>query len=491
MRASFSLLAVFAFSTGLLGTAAASAQTECSASIPCGGAQNCIFPERLGGETGICVRLGCAGVTEIARLTGACFGPLGDTPRDAFLSGDCDGDLVPNGLEPGALCDGGAVVSLSLAGRVQWHAPQRFDVAGGAAIAPRDATSFVPDAIGIGCQRSRPCPALPSGPTLASRCVYLVHDPTLGDIGVCTYYVDDRDDDSCLTTSFSGDGCLADSGEPHERWEHGDCDADGLINKLDPNVCSQLELMGMVSEGVVMCALGTIDTDVCRDGTVGEVASGQGGCATDAAASGAFAPFAYCCRSYEDCPTPFDPSDASRARCVFLTDDAMGELVGACTYDGASLPDDDTCRTHATLSPTCMSGEVSYSNWANGHCDLGCDDHANYADEVVCSICPDGDAGMNVLEDAAIEGLDAAIEANDAGGRDAAQLPFDAASEDAPGLDAPGLDAARPPPASFNGSGCRCSLAQRGASSRSLAFLVCLGAILRLARGALGRRRQR
>lgn len=62
---------------------------------------------------------------------------------------------------------------------------------------------------------------------------------------------------------------------------------------------------------------------------------------------------------------------------------------------------------------------------------------------------------------------------------------------DAPGLDAPGLDAARPPPASFNGSGCRCSLAQRGASSRSLAFLVCLGAILRLARGALGRRRQR
>jgi hypothetical protein len=475
MRASRAFFAAFVLFAMMLGTTAASAQTECSASIPCGGVQSCLFSERLGDETGICVRLGCGGVTDTGRLAGACFGPLGDTPRDAFLGGDCDGDLIPNGMDLGALCDGGVVVSLGVTGRVQWHAPQRYDVADGAAIAPRDATSNVPDAIGIGCDASHACPALPNGPELSSRCVYLVRDPTIGEIGVCTYYVDDRDDRSCLATSFSGDGCLDDSGEPNERWEHGDCDRDGLINKLDPHVCSQLELMGQVSEGFAMCALGATDTSRCA-GEVGEIASDQFGCTTEV--TGAFAPFAYCCRSYEDCPMPFELGSPSRARCVFLADGPAGSPVGACTYVGTFVPDDDTCRAFTPpLGPTCMSGEVSYTAWANGHCDRACDDHANYADEVVCSICPD--AGVSS------DGGGPA----DSGGLDAGDL--DAGALDAASEDAPGLDAATAPPASFAGSGCRCGLAHRAASSRALGLLVCLGAALVLARGALGRRRQR
>lgn len=479
MRASRVGFACFVFFTVALGTSAASAQTECSPSIPCGGVQTCVFPERLAGETGICVRLGCGGVTDTLRLAGACFGPLGDTPRDAFLSGDCDGDLVPNGMELGALCDGGPVVSLAITGRVQWHTSQRYDVTDGAAIAPRDATSNVPDAIGIGCDASRACPPLPSAPELASRCVYLVRDPMIGEIGVCTYYVDDRDDRSCLATSFVGDGCLVDSGEPNERWEHGDCDDDGLINKLDPHVCSELELMGQISEGFAVCAPGTVDTSACV-GDVREIASGQFGCTTEV--SGAFAPFAYCCRSYEDCPMPFEPGTPSRARCVFLADDSMGNPVGACTYDGTFHPDDDSChRLGLPFAPGCFSGEVGYSAWANGACDT-CDGALNHADEAVCSVCPDAgapneDAGVASIDAAVSPGLDAATE--------------DAATADAATDDAPGLDAAAPPPATFAGSGCRCSLAHRAASSRALALLVCLGALATLARGALGRRRQR
>jgi hypothetical protein len=70
------------------------------------------------------------------------------------------------------------------------------------------------------------------------------------------------------------------------------------------------------------------------------------------------------------------------------------------------------------------------------------------------------------------------------------------ASIDAAMVDAPGLDAATRTPASFAGSGCRCSLAHRAASSRAIAFLACLGVALSLARRGLarrglGRRRQR
>lgn len=455
--------------------------------IPCGGVQSCIYPARLGDETGICVGRGCGGLTDTVSLASACFGPLGVTARDAFLSGDCDGDLVPNGMDVGALCDGGAVVSLSLAGRVQWHAPERYDVAEGSTIAPADAFSAVTDAIGIGCTERRPCPVLPSAPALASRCVYLVNDPTIGDVGVCTYYIDDRDDRSCLATSFSGDGCLADSGGPNDRWEHGDCDGDGLINKLDPRVCAQLELMGQVSDGYALCAFGTVDTPLCPDGTVGEIASGQYGCATEPTATGAFAPFAYCCHGYEDCPATQDPMSASRARCVFLGTSPSGDDIGACTYVGTFVPDDHTCQAFSPpLGRTCMSGEVSYTSWANGNCDLGCDDHLNYADEVVCSVCPPGDAGVDA---------DAWRDLDAWEGADAWAAPFDAAIDagdaDAASQDAPGLDAAAPPPSSFAGSGCRCSLAHRASSSPALGLLVLLGGLFAAGRRGLGRRRQR
>ncbi len=437
----------------------------CTAPTECGAGQGCVVSERLG--LGVCIPMRC-GTGDAGALRSGCFGP-GDTIAEEFASGDCDGDLVPNEAESDAsVCGGAAVIALDPSAGFRWVEPARLDV-GTAMIAPRDATSSVSYALGIGCSRSRPCPALPTGPELASRCIYVTHDGEAGDIGVCTYYVDDRDDDSCLIDDYDVAACLAmEPGEPpHVLWEHGDCDGDGLINKLDTDVCRTIELMGQVSGGFVECAHGSLDGTACTS-ELAEIASDRYGCAVDSV--GAFVPFAFCCRSHEDCPYPTELDSPSRGRCVFLGTDPEMLSIGACTYDAADLGDDGTCvGADPPLAPACLSGELSYTAWANGNCDP-CDPHPNYSDEIVCGGCDPGDAGTNLRVDASTP--------TDAGG---------GLSEDGaiPSLDANAPDAATSTPGSFAGSGCRCGIASRAAAPPLFAWLV----LLLVAPPLLGRRK--
>lgn len=458
----------------------------CTATGRCAGGAPCVLP--ADGSTGTCLPVDCLDI-DPAVLRERCFTSVGGMP--SFDAGDCDGDLVPNDVDT-VLCDGAAVISLS-AGTVTWHASTRLDE-GATPIAPTDATTDIPDAIGIGCQPSRPCPALRGSPELVSRCVYLSSD-ALGPIGVCTYFNDPRDDASCLGTTLP-DTCVR-TGEPGSwGWEHGDCDLDGLINKLDPHVCRSLEVIGQVSAGTAVCLVGTVDDAGCP-GDVAQVGLDSFGCASDPRMPPAFTPFAFCCRENSDCPIEdLRHPIASFPRCVLLGTDAGGDSIGACTYDEVARDRDVSCVATGGFGEACFLDGLDYAAWASGDCDHSCDPTPNASDDAVC-ICAGADAGLSMLDAAAP--LDGGTAPTDGGARpmDASAMDDASTSDDAGSTDDAGSaddvgagrdDAAALPPASFTGSGCRCSVPVRSAAPSHVA-LVALAGLLALALGARARRR--
>jgi hypothetical protein len=344
-------------------------------------------------------------------------------------------------------------------------------------IAPFDAVSGIPGAIGIGCTDERPCPRLPNAPAdLRSRCVY-VRVEAMQARGVCTYFADPRDDRSCLVEGADANVCLQVTGSRDASsygWEHGDCDGDGLINKLDPRVCSELEVIGVVSTtasgAFATCEFG--DVDATRCGEVSELSPGHYGCAE----SGDLTPFAFCCDTHADCPLMPDLGSTLRPRCVRIVDaESTDGLRGACTYDEITRPDDRSCEDTGALPIACFAtGEAtSYGSWAAGDCEGDCDD-ANQTDPFVCDCPAPGedagpvDAGANVEGDAAV-GPEV----------DAASAALDGALAD---------DAGVLEPSFFAGSGCRCAAGRRGPSPTHALGLGLLG--LALVARALGARRR-
>ncbi|GAB4206707.1 MAG: hypothetical protein OHK0013_23620 [Sandaracinaceae bacterium] len=411
-----------------------------------------------------------------------CFAADGVPLLDRFRAGDCDGDLVSNGQEVAVgrpICDGALVARFDVSEGFVWEPGQRLDQAGAPLIAPSDAFSRIMGAIGIGCTDDRPCPRLPSAPPgLRSRCVYLgVVDGEAR--GVCTYYADPRDDRSCLIEGAEANRCLLVGGErvpTYDGWEHGDCDEDGLINKLDPRVCSELEVIGAVettAAGIsAICDSGEADTTRCS--TSYELAPDHYGCAE----SGGLTPFAFCCDTHADCPMPTNLDSPLRPRCVRIADaESSDGLRGACLYGDVGDLDDYSCARARTLPLGCFraGAPTSYGSWAMGDCDAMCD-LPNEEDPAVCSceapppLDAGVDAGMNTGLDAAVDPDDAALDPN--GDAD---------------LD---VDAGAPEPAFFAGSGCRCRAGAAGAGRSTAAWalaVLALGAVLRRRAARFGR----
>lgn len=414
------------------------------------------LPDGATSEEGVCVPRDCAP----DHLLG-CFAGTG-TVLERFLAGDCDGDLRTNGEELSgrtSLCDGALVVAFTERG-LTWYSGERLDE--GDRIAPSDAFSRIPGAFGIGCSGTSPCPRLPRAEAgLRSRCVYLRRVGS-EELGVCTYYADPRDDRSCLD-GVDANACLEVSAERFESsygWEEGDCDRDGLINKLDPRVCSELEVIGTMSGGPtgvpVECVDGSVDPSEC-DGRTSALSPDLWGCAERSDLK----PFAFCCDSQADCPIA--ALESLRPRCVRLdVADSSGEPRGACTYHEVLTADDRSCVGRG-VQTTCFAGgePTGYGSWAAGDCD-DCDD-TNQVDPFVCD-CPAAgedagpvDAGAHVETDAAV-GPEV----------DAASAALDGALVD---------DAAAPEPGFFAGSGCRCAAgrAQPPVATLALFALFALG----------------
>ncbi len=490
MRALAFAVVVVSFS---FSTSAALAQTLCAGTrCPDGMAGFCLAP--FDGAPAVCVPAPCATGIGTTRLADACFeGPGVDSVAD-FAQGDCDGDLIRNGLEPGAICDGGVVVRLSPTGGSPAFV-ERQRLAGldaGGYIAPGDARSPFVDAIGIACSTSRPCPRLADDSLLAPRCVFLVEDG-MEERGVCTYYVEPRGDHSCVLLARAGEvlpaSCVAEPdydmdgilNEPHERWEHGDCDGDGLINKLDNAVCDRVSVVGVLTPGQAACVPGRV---LLEDGDcstpVADVTSTRQACASDP--TNVVAPFGFCCTSHEDCPIEdLDPPfDEGYPRCVRLA--TFGGDGGICTYNGGPMPDDTSCVRPAPVLPaSCLTPfpEVpAYQNWVDGNCDA-CDDRdPNRTDRSVCACMP-RDAGVPPVEDAGGANIeDGGSGSSDDGGNasleDAALSDQDAGPEDSMDADVE----PPPPPSVFSGSGCRCAAAGTKGSASALPWLVVAALVL-------------
>jgi len=453
------------------------AQDLCGTGMVCADGRSCLYP--VDSMTrGVCLPpMPCE--IDLSLLRARCFDRTAGTLEDRFRRGDCDGDLVPNERErDGELCDGALVMTLDPIGNTGWQTNQRLDE-DGSMIAPYDAISPIVHAIGIGCTDERPCPELPTAPEeIVSRCVYLT--TVMGENrGVCTYYFDDRDDRSCLGDLLDR-RCLdltTVDAEPHYVWEHGDCDADGLINKLDPRVCEGLSVISRSAVGPV-CASGA--TDLSCSGREEELAPGFYGCSTAVMGGADLEPFGLCCTTSDDCPIlELGSGDVGQARCVRLGPDAT--RTGVCTYSTiVPAGEDVSCTGDAALTlDACFDPKLgAYASWLQGDCN-GCD-ALNGDDVAVCTPCPIEPDAAVVLPDAAIDANvdasalpDAAIGPLDDGGAD---VTPDAHVEDAGG------------PSRFSGSGCTCRVGARANERRSSVVLV---AGLALALSLAARRRTR
>lgn len=434
-------------------SASASAQTACMVATDCPDG-TCVVPH--GGAEGVCVsRLSAAGCPFLGpgtvRVASRCFGE-GSTNLERFANGDCDADFVSNRDESTAtICAGGAVMTWGSSYGVTTGQTLRSTT--GSWIAPREAgaRSNLPNAVGIACDATTPCPSLPyddgSGTRSAmGRCVWL---DAVG--GICTYHQGRTGDDtSCVGTSPTRGVCLASTapaGDPYAAWADGDCDGDGFTNAVDPLVCdTALRVVGVLA-GMLVCRDGALDNGRCSF-PVRELAPGFTGCSLEA-----IQPFGFCCTRGTDCP---NTRAAGWPRCVTLTL-SDGVPGGVCVYSEHVAVDDVTCSVAGTGN-ACLVGAEDYGDVAGGDCDECGPD--NDDDHSVCFCDERPDAGMEPdatvtepdagahLDDAAVD-FDAAIPMGVDAALDARTTDPDANRDDAASGDMP---------PTFGGSGCQCAV---------------------------------
>ena len=259
--------------------------------------------------------------------------------------------------------------------------------------------------------------------------------------GVCVY---PRVDDGRLTptdemTCFDG-ACVDRLGMAPNSFANGDCDQDGLTNRVDPDVCEPVR--------AVNASLST-----------NEVIVTEGGMRPLSPVHNTNLPgFAFdCSAGREHCPILDDGSD-ERVHCVDLPGEMM--VIGsACTYSLGPLPDRSCLAAGASFARDACAydGGTAYESWAEGDCDG--DGEINKRDELVCDATP-------VPSDAATS--------FDAGG----PLPDGGATN----VDAGSVNTADGGSITFGGGGgCACR-AQGGSNHGWMLILLAFAPMLRRAR---------
>jgi len=324
-----------------------------------------------------------------------CFG------AGSFERGDCDGDGTQNGpastfvrancAQLAAVIDGEIA---PLDGSLTLCASGATEL-GNASCAPSPSSGAT--VIGLACDAIDPC-------GVGGRCLI----DTVSEQGVCVYprvdigrlTLTDEIDSDC----FDPNRCIESSILGPSSFSNGDCDEDGLANRVDPDVCERVR--SVRGDLTVMPAI------VSEAGT--RLLSP--GHSTDDGVGFGFD----CSEGRQHCPILDDGSDES-VRCIDLPVGANAASV--CTYEHGDIRDTSCIGTVIDHEACAFRGEMAYESWAEGDCDS--DEVINKLDPFVCDATPpNDDAGMNVEAGVGPDGGSGTEDAASASGSDAGRVSF-------------------------------------------------------------------
>ena len=356
----------------------------------------CCRPDFQGGmlslpvEGGRCVYdFPCGARLEVPRggvptSNSRCFSAAGD-----WAAGDCNGDGIANGpvrgFDPDARCAQLAVVGATRPLAVQRVAGSLVDCGFVSATPLGNGTCALAPAMGLACGEASDCFADSAG--LPGRCAI----QPAGGVGICLFSGAPSDRLPGEDSLGCFDGVCFDS---DRSFAAGDCDEDGLANRVDPDICVDVQTVDVFfTSNDVQVQPGTEFSP-----TLGPLGMHPG--------------FAFDCqRGFEHCPL-LGNGAPEVVRCVGITlDTATEPHASVCTYGNLS-DEDNSCVSHPTTVEACRFEGGRYAAWSAGDCDD--DGRPNFEDPQVC-IRDERDAGVL---DAGVDdaGVDASGNADDDAG---------------------------------------------------------------------------